>query len=78
MLTFCVKFDYGERELEHRMKESQFPWLASNISERVDGDTNTLLRGAVREHVVAIDWPDAERDPLRVGFFGVCTTGKTL
>eukprot|EP00697_Spironema_sp_BW2_P015524 gnl/Spiro4/6413_TR3291_c0_g2_i1.p1 gnl/Spiro4/6413_TR3291_c0_g2~~gnl/Spiro4/6413_TR3291_c0_g2_i1.p1 ORF type:complete len:586 (+),score=73.70 gnl/Spiro4/6413_TR3291_c0_g2_i1:32-1759(+) len=75
------EFDFGPEVLTERMKESQFPWLSTNISE--GDDVTTVFAGSVRTlvrtlevkftNVSASSSAEETLRQVRVGLFGATT-----
>ena len=61
------EFDYGLQEIDSVTRDSEFPWLASNL---VDNETGEPFSGTENYTVV-------ERDGVKVGFIGLVDDGAT-
>ena len=62
------EFDYGLAEVDNVTRDSEFPWLASNL---VNSTTGEPFDGTENYTVV-------ERDGVRVGFIGLVDRGATF
>jgi 2',3'-cyclic-nucleotide 2'-phosphodiesterase (5'-nucleotidase family) len=61
------EFDYGLQEIDNVTRDSEFPWLASNL---VNSSTGEPFSGTENYTVV-------ERDGVKVGFIGLVDYGAT-
>ncbi|MFC5367815.1 bifunctional metallophosphatase/5'-nucleotidase [Salinirubrum litoreum] len=61
------EFDYGLQEIDNVTRDSEFPWLASNL---VNSTTGEPFSGTENYTVV-------ERDGVKVGFIGLVDRGAT-
>lgn len=75
-INMCVvgnhEFDFGNKELHHRMLESNFDWLGSNVKLT---DDPTKLFGTIKDTIIRTYTfqIEGEEHQIKVGFFGVCT-----
>jgi 5'-nucleotidase len=61
------EFDGNQAQLEARIKESRFGWIASNVTS----GTGQLFPGTMRRKVLELRGPDGRR--VRLGLLGICT-----
>jgi 2',3'-cyclic-nucleotide 2'-phosphodiesterase (5'-nucleotidase family) len=61
------EFDYGLQEIDSVTRDSEFPWLVSNL---VDNETGEPFSGTQNYTIV-------ERDGVKVGFIGLVDDGAT-
>lgn len=72
-VDICVignhEFSFGTPELIQRMEDSNFLWLGTNLLYK---PTGRMIGRAASTHIQHFQQP-GQSQPLKVGFFGVCT-----